>query len=138
LIRYSKDGEVVSLASANNATTLLLGLLNSPHSQLLNESLVALCLLTAPSPPRAEVVEQIDADYTSKKVEDLLELEEGKCPREVKFNAITLVHNILKWNIVSVSSKFQNLSSKLQPYQAELPITEDIQRLLNEGPSSQT
>lgn len=133
LIRYSKDGEVLSLASSSNATSLMLGLLNSQHSQLLNESLVALCLITAPLPPGPKVVEQIDAEFTSTKIGDLLELDQAKCPREVKFNAITLVHNILKWNIDSVSSYFQNLASKLEPYKSDLEIVGDIQRMMLEG-----
>ena len=133
LIRYSKDGEVLSMASSNNATSLMLGLLSSQHSQLLNEALVALCLITASSPPNPQVVEQIDAEFTSTKVGEILEFDHEKCPKEVKFNAITLVRNIVQWNIVSVSSYFQNLSAKLEPFKDDLELVGDIQRMLLEG-----
>ena len=59
LIRYSKDPEVVRISSAEKVTPLLLTLLNSPHSQLINETLVALFLLSASLPPITEVVEEI-------------------------------------------------------------------------------
>ena len=73
LIRYSKDSEVLRISAVEKATPLLLNLLNSPHSQLINETLVSLCLLSAPLPPIAEVVEGIDPEFLSNKILEIID-----------------------------------------------------------------
>ena len=50
------------------AIPLLLGLLNSPHSQLINEMLVALSLITASSPPNEKIVDEIEPETLATKV----------------------------------------------------------------------
>merc|ERR1719397_1462593 len=67
VLRYSRHPEVSQLMLELGALPLLLGLLNSPHSQLINEMLVALNLMTAARPPRQEVVENIEPELLSNK-----------------------------------------------------------------------
>ena len=131
LIRYSKDPEVVRISAAEKVTPLLLNLLNSPHSQLLNETLVALCLLSAPLPPITEVVEGINSEFLSTKILEIIDLEEEKCPKEVKYNAITLASNILKWDISSITEQMKqsNLIEKLNSF-SELTLAIEMQQLL--------
>ena len=132
LLRYSKDQEVVRILATEKVTPLLLTLLNSPHSQLLNETLVALCLLVAPLPPIPDVVEAIDAEFLSMKILEILSLEEAQCPKEVKYNAISLVFNILKWNLTSISEQFKQsgIQEKLCSYESELSFIQDMRTLL--------
>merc|ERR550539_469199 len=106
LLRYSKDPEVSDVMIQAGAVPLLLGLLNSPHSQLINEMLVALNLLTAVRPPSRGLVENIDPAFLAGKVLEILQMEETKCPKEVKFNAISLVNSVLQWRIPGVSDHF--------------------------------
>jgi len=131
LIRYSKDPEVVRISSAEKVTPLLLTLLNSPHSQLINETLVALCLLSAPLPPITEVVEGIDPEFLSTKIPEILDLQEEQCPKEVKYNAISLIFNIMKWNLNSISEQFKQsgIQEKLAPYESDLAFIGDLKAL---------
>merc|ERR1712228_96132 len=115
-----------------NVTPLLLNLLNSPHSQLINETLVALCLLTAPLPPIPEVVEGIDPEFLSTKILEIVDLQEDKCPKEVKYNALSLIYNIMKWNLTSISEQFKQsgIQQKLSPYESDLSFIGDLSALL--------
>lgn len=110
VIRYSKENIVVENALTADATPLLLGLLNSPHPQLINEMLVALNLAAANRPPNAKLVEQIDSEFLASKVVEIIEME--TCPTEIKSNAVTLVHNILEWNLTGVKDNFINSNLK--------------------------
>lgn len=132
LIRYSKAPEVVRICAAEKVTPLLLNLLNSPHSQLLNETLVALCLLSAPLPPITEVVEGTDPEFLSTKILEIIDLEEDKCPKEVKYNAISLIFNIMKWNLNSISEQFKQsgIQEKLSPYESDLAFIGELKALL--------
>jgi len=101
VIRYSKSSAVVENAINADATPLVLGLLNSPHPQLLNESLVALNLAAANRPPSAKIVEQIDIEFLGSKIFDIMKME--NCPKEIKSNAVTLVKNIMEWNFTGIN-----------------------------------
>jgi len=107
LIRYSKSSKVLSLAAEGHVTKLLVGLLASKHPQLINETLVALCLLTAHLPPIPEVVEELDPEFVSNKVFEILEMDNTQCPKEVKMNAVTLTINIMKWKMSGVTEPFK-------------------------------
>merc|ERR1712211_188521 len=133
IIRYSRSGEVMTSACSNSATSLLLSLL-SPHPQLINETLVSLCLLSAMLPPPADLVHHIDPEFTANKIQEILQMEESRCPKEVKYNAITLMHNILKWNMISVSEHFQIIDPhSIQKYENDLPIIQEMKDLLFRG-----
>jgi len=132
LIRYSKDSEVLRISAVEKVTPLLLNLLNSPHSQLINETLVSLCLLSAPLPPIAEVVEGIDPEFLSNKILEIIDLQEDQCPKEVKYNAFSLIFNIMKWNLNSISEQFKQsgIQEKLSPYESDLAFIGDLKALL--------
>jgi len=125
-IRYSKDSIVVENALAADATPLLLGLLNSPHPQLINEMLVALNLAAANRPPCAKLVEQIDSEFLASKVVDIILMD--NCPKEIKCNAVTLVHNILEWNLTSIKDNFvnSNLKDTIINFDSESDISKQI------------
>jgi len=110
IVRYAKDSAVVENIVDNDVTPLLLGLLNSPHPQLINEMLVALNLAAANRPPNAKLVEQIDAEFLAAKLADILEME--NCPKEIKCNAVTLAYNILEWKLTSITENFTNSNLK--------------------------
>jgi len=131
IIRYSKDASVASRAVRFRATKMMISLLNSPHSQLINETLVALCLMSAKTPPEPEIVEQIDPEFIVTKISEILDMDETKCPKEVKYNAITLASNILKWDISSITEQMKqsNLIEKLNSF-SELTLAIEMQQLL--------
>jgi len=110
ITRYSKDTSTIENVIDCNATPLLLGLLNSPHPQLINEMLVALNLGAASRPPFAKLVEQIDSEFLASKVSNILQME--NCPREIKCNAVTLTYNILEWDLTSIKEHFTNPNLK--------------------------
>jgi len=115
LIRYSRSSTVLSLAAEAHVTKLLVGLLASKLPQLINETLVAMCLLTAQLPAIPEVVEEIDPDFVSNKVCEVLDMEDTQCPREVRMNAVTLTINIMKWKMTGITEHFKkpNLIEKV-------------------------
>jgi len=110
ITRYSKDANTVENVIECDATPLLLGLLNSPHPQLINEMLVALNLGAANRPPFAKLVEQIDSEFLASKVVDILQME--NCPKEIKCNAVTLAYNILEWDLTSIKEHFTDSNLK--------------------------
>ena len=112
---------------------LLLGLLNSPHSQLINEMLVALTLLTAARPPLPALVENIDPEFLSVKIKEILLLEEEKCPRPVKYNAISLVNSILQWDIPSIKEHFSKagLREEMEKFDQDLELVQQMKKLLS-------
>jgi len=110
IARYSKDTNTVENVIECEATPLLLGLLNSPHPQLINEMLVALNIGAANRPPFAKLVEQIDSEFLAPKVVDILQMQ--NCPKEIKHNAVTLAYNILEWNFTSIKVHFTNSNLK--------------------------
>jgi len=133
VLRYSRHPEVSQLMVELGALPLLLGLLNSPHSQLINEMLVALNLMTAARPPRQEVVENIEPELLSNKVLEILQMEESKCPKEVKYNAVSLVKNILQWNIQSIKDHFSTpeLREEIGKLDQDLDIVQQMMKLLS-------
>merc|ERR1712096_120344 len=110
VIRYSKDNTVVENTLTADVTPLLLGLLNSPHPQLINEMLVSLNLAAANRPPNSKLVEQIDSEFLASKIVDIIKME--NCPKEIKSNAVTLVHNILQWDLTGITENFKNSNLK--------------------------
>ena len=56
--RYSKDVKIASFTVRSRGTEMLINLLNSPHSQLklINEIHVALCPMSAKTPPERKIV----------------------------------------------------------------------------------
>ena len=135
LLRYSKDPEVSDVMIQAGAVPLLLGLLNSPHSQLINEMLVALNLLTAVRPPSPGLVENIDPAFLAGKVLEILQMEETKCPKEVKYNAISLVNSVLQWRIQGVSDHFRQPQLREELGKFDLEIVQQMVELLS-PPSS--
>ena len=131
LLRYSKDPVVSGVMIEAGAVPLLLGLLNSPHSQLINEMLVALNLLTAVRPPSPALVENIDPAFLAGKVLEILQMEEAKCPKEVKFNAISLVNSILQWRIQGVSDHFSQPQLREELSKFNLEIVQQMIELLS-------
>eukprot|EP00092_Neocalanus_flemingeri_P016177 GFUD01017509.1.p1 GENE.GFUD01017509.1~~GFUD01017509.1.p1 ORF type:complete len:583 (-),score=156.21 GFUD01017509.1:109-1857(-) len=130
IIRYSKDNTVVENTIAADVTPLLLGLLNSPHPQLLNEMLVVLNLAAANRPPNAKLVEQIDSEFLASKIVDIIKMED--CPKEIKSNAVTLVNNILEWNMTEMKDNFvnSNLKDTIFNFDSESELSKNISRLL--------
>merc|ERR1719318_1966505 len=126
VIRYSKDNVVVENALTVDATPLLLGLMNSPHPQLINEMLVALNLAAANRPPNAKLVEHIDSEFLASKVAEIIEME--NCPRKIKSNAVTLIHNILEWNFTGVKDNLinSNLKDTIQNFDSESEMLKSI------------
>jgi len=126
ILRYSKDNIVVENALTADATPLLQGLLNSPHPQLINEMLVALNLAAANRPPNAKLVEQIDSEFLASKIVEIIEME--NCPKEIKSNAVTLVHNILEWNFTGVKDNFinSNLKDTILNFDSESEMSKSI------------
>jgi len=119
VIRYSKSTAVVENAINADVTPLLLGLLNSPHPQLLNEVLVALNLAAANRPPSAKLVEQLDCEFLGSKIVDIIKME--SCPKEIKSNAVTLVNNILGWNFTGISDALEtsDLKTTISKFESE-------------------
>ena len=132
VLRYSRDPSVGVLAVEAGALPLLLGLLNSPHSQLINEMLVALNLVTAVRPPRPEVTENIDPEFLSTKIRDVLTMEEEKCPKQVKYNAISLVNSILQWDDQSIKDHFckHELKEEIRKFDGDLDIVQKMMELM--------
>jgi len=131
VIRYAKDSEVIENVIENDVTPLLLGLLNSPHPQLINEMLVALNLAAAKRPPTAKLVEQIDSEFLAAKLADILAME--NCPREIKCNAVTLVYNIMEWKSTSITENFinSNLKQTILNFDSESEISKQVLGHLN-------
>jgi len=131
IVRYAKDSAVVENVVDNDITPLLLGLLNSPHPQLINEMLVALNLAAAHRPPNAKLVEQIDAEFLAAKLADILEME--NCPKEIKCNAVTLAYNILEWKLTSITENFanSNLKQAILDFNPESDMSKQVLELLN-------
>jgi len=131
IVRYAKDSAVVENIVDNDVTPLLLGLLNSPHPQLINEMLVALNLAAANRPPNAKLVEQIDAEFLAAKLADILEME--NCPKEIKCNAVTLAYNILEWKLTSITENFtnSNLKEAILDFNPESDMSKQVLELLN-------
>jgi len=131
IVRYAKDSAVVENIVDNDVTPLLLGLLNSPHPQLINEMLVALNLAAANRPPNAKLVEQIDAEFLAAKLADILEME--NCPKEIKCNAVTLAYNILEWKLTSITENFtnSNLKEAILDFNPESEMSKQVLELLN-------
>ena len=130
LLRYSKDPVVSGVMIEAGAVPLLLGLLNSPHSQLINEMLVALNLLTAVRPPSADLVENIDPAFLAGKMLEVLQMEEAKCPKEVKYNAVSLVNSVLQWRIQGVSDHFSLPHLRKELGKFDLEIVQQMMELL--------
>jgi len=130
VIRYSKDNTVVENTLTADVTPLLLGLLNSPHPQLINEMLVSLNLAAANRPPNAKLVEQIDSEFLASKIVDIIKME--NCPKEIKSNAVTLVHNILEWNLTGITENFKNSNMKetIANFDSDSEISKKISNLL--------
>ena len=63
---------------------------------------------------------------------EIIDLEEEKCPKEVKYNAISLIFNIMKWNLNSISEQFKQsgIQEKLSPYESDLAFIGDLKALL--------
>ena len=127
----SQDPDVSEVMIKAGAVPLLLGLLNSPHSQLINEMLVALNLLTAVRPPSPALVENIDPAFLAGKVLEILQMEETKCPKEVKFNAISLVNSILHWKIPGVSDHFSLPQLREELGKFDLEIVQQMMELVS-------
>ena len=132
VLRYSRQPSVGVLAVEAGALPLLLGLLNSPHSQLINEMLVALNLITGVRPPRPEVTENIDPEFLSTKIRDVLTMEEEKCPKQVKYNAISLVNSILQWDDQSIKDHFckHELKEEIRKFDGDLDIVQKMMELM--------
>ena len=130
LLRYSKDPAVSDVMIEAGAVPLLVGLLNSPHSQLINEMLVALNLLTAVRPPSPVLVENIEPDFLAGKMLEVLRMEEAKCPKEVKYNAISLVNSLLQWRIPGVSQHFSVPQLREELGKFDLEIVQQMMELL--------
>ena len=128
----SQDPEVSEVMIKAGAVPLMLGLLNSPHSQLINEMLVALNLVTAVRPPRPEVTENIDPEFLSTKIRDVLTMEEEKCPKQVKYNAISLVNSILQWDDQSIKDHFckHELKEEIRKFDGDLDIVQKMMELM--------
>ena len=127
----SQDPEVSEVMIKAGAVPLMLGLLNSPHSQLINEMLVALNLLTAVRPPSPALVENIDPAFLAGKVLEILQMEEAKCPKEVKYNAISLVNSILQWRITGISDHFTQPQLREELGKFDLEIVQQMMELLS-------
>jgi len=130
VIRYSKDITVVENTISADVTPLLLGLLNSPHPQLLNEMLVALNIGAANRPPNAKLVEQIDSEFLASKIVDIIKME--NCPKEIKSNSVTLVHNIIEWKMSGINDNFKNsnLKETIENFDSESELSKNIIKLL--------
>ena len=131
LLRYSKDPAVSDVMIEAGAVPLLVGLLISPHSQLINEMLVALNLLTAVRPPSPVLVENIEPDFLAGKMLEVLRMEEAKCPKEVKYNAISLVNSLLQWRIPGLSEHFSQPQLREELGKFDLEIVQQMMELLS-------
>ena len=133
LLRYSREARVGVLLVEAGAVPLLIGLLNSPHSQLINEMLVALALLTAPRPPLPALVENINPEFLSVKIKEILGLEEEKCPLQVKYNAMSLVKSILQWDIASIKDQFSRagLREEMGKFDQDTELVQQMMKLLS-------
>jgi len=131
IVRYAKDSAVVESIVDNDVTPLLLGLLNSPHPQLINEMLVALNLAAANRPPNAKLVEQIDSEFLAAKLADILEME--NCPKEIKCNAVTLAYNVLEWKLTGITENFanSNLKQAILDFNPESDTSKQVLEYLN-------
>jgi len=131
LIRYSKDKNVMENSIEADVTPLLLGLLNSPHPQLINEMVVALNLAAANRPPNAKLVEQIDSEFVAAKIAEILEMD--SIPKEIKQNSVTLAFNILEWNLTSIKDNFVNshLSQAIVNFDPDSTMSKEIFRHLS-------
>ena len=76
-------------------------------------------------------MEGIDPEFLSTKIPEILDLQEEQCPKEVKYNAISLIFNIMKWNLNSISEQFKQsgIQEKLAPYESDLAFIGDLKAL---------
>ena len=110
VVRYSKESSVIGVCVACEAVPLFVGLLNSPHTQLLNEMLIVLNLVVASQAPSAKLVEEIDPEFMTKKLIDIIKMDE--CQNEIKSNALTLAYNMLRLNAPEIKDLFINSDFK--------------------------
>ena len=59
-------------------------------------------------------------------------MEDTKCPKEVKYNAVALVKNILQWNIKSVGDHFRSseLRVEIGKLDQDLELVQQMNELL--------
>ena len=59
-------------------------------------------------------------------------MEETKCPKEVKYNAVSLVKNILQWNIKSIGDYFRSseLRVEIGKLDQDLELVQQMNELL--------